>query len=216
MSWEANTRFLGLSCDTVSRSFWKVLRVKIAIRKALGFCASDQRVREFDVFDKPQEGGCCSLVLRWTIEVTEAEPVCLSQKLLSLFHLLPGGLFSLLITHQWVCATGLYTIHSTETSNCHKDKQSPNNLESFPPFANCSSLSMCQRVYNIYPPILSILNLFLLPLKAHQRVCQSCCGRRCRQQPSLIQGHTVQAQTDSSHDDEINRPLPLFSCSCSS
>ena len=69
---------------------------------------------------------------------------------------------------------------------------------------------------SIYPQILSILNLFLLPLRAHQRVCQSGCGRRCRQQPSLIQGHTVQAQTDSSHDDEINRPLPLFSCSCSS
>ena len=39
----------------------KFLRVKNAIYIVLGFCPSGQGVREFDVFDEPQEGGSCSL-----------------------------------------------------------------------------------------------------------------------------------------------------------
>ena len=52
-------------------------------------------MREFDVVPKTfQNSKQAALVLlfRWTIKVREATPVCLSQKLVSLFHLLPVGI----------------------------------------------------------------------------------------------------------------------------
>ena len=91
MSWDVNTCFLGLSCETVSSAFRKVFtRKKLLFGKFWVFCPSGQGVREFEVLDETQEGGSCSLILRWTIEVTEAAPVCRSRRLLSLSHLLLG------------------------------------------------------------------------------------------------------------------------------
>ena len=91
MSWDVNTCFLGLSCETVSCAFRKVFtRKKLLFGKFWVFCPSGQGVREFEVLDETQEGGSCSLILRWTIEVTEAAPVCRSRRLLSLSHLLLG------------------------------------------------------------------------------------------------------------------------------
>ena len=51
-------------------------------------------MREFNVVPKTfKSSKQAALVLlfrwRWIIKVTEATPVCLSQKLVSLFHLLP-------------------------------------------------------------------------------------------------------------------------------
>ena len=54
-------------------------------------------MREFDVVAKTfQNSKQAALVILfrwwWTIKVTEAAPVCLSQKLVSLFHLLTVGI----------------------------------------------------------------------------------------------------------------------------
>ena len=90
LAWEANTRFLGLSCETVSGGFRKVFTRKKCYLDSFGFLPLWPRGKRVRCIWRTSRRWLLFLVLRWTIEVKEAAPVCCSQKLLSLFHLLQG------------------------------------------------------------------------------------------------------------------------------